>query len=247
MTHQVYQQRTVFPSFCASCVLLFVTCYTGNFSSLFHFLSNAFFCCIPNFLCLVYRNRLVHKIAMTQRIELLLCNVNFMIFLLNLFNTLSRGFESFHDTWVSFFREFGLLVPQVSLSSVTLRNLHLMADSSGTLCSSQIWCIFHFYLQSHTDYVCESLYCFISSGCRETLVDHVRNLSFSQESVGIYELVALRHLLFLGRMSFFKVDAIIALSSSKSGNLCCPVIDRDVTSSSLDLATSTSLIHSTLI
>ena len=38
-------------------------------------------------------------------------------------------------------------------------------------------------LQSHTDQIGESLYCFIGSGCTEILVDHVRNLSSSQESV----------------------------------------------------------------
>ena len=41
------------------------------------------------------------------------------------------------------------------------------------------------FCKSHTEQVCESLYCFVSSGCTEILVDHVSNLSSSKESVGI--------------------------------------------------------------
>ena len=66
-----------------------------------------------------------------------------------------------------------------------------------------------------------------------------------------FELVAPRHLLLFRKFDcvmkrFFKADAIIASSISKWRKLCCPVIDRDVTSSSIDLATSPSLIHSTV-
>ena len=59
------------------------------------------------------------------------------------------------------------------------------------------------------------------------------------------EHTTLRHLLFSGSVTAFsKADAIIVSRISKSGKLECLAIDRDVTSSSIDLAISTSLIQS---
>ena len=40
-------------------------------------------------------------------------------------------------------------------------------------------------LQTHSEKICESLYCFLISGCTERLINHARNLSSSKESVGI--------------------------------------------------------------
>ena len=51
-------------------------------------------------------------------------------------------------------------------------------------------------LQRHTDQLC-----FIGSGCTEVLIDHVRNLSSSQELVVFFERVAGRHLLSFGSVS----------------------------------------------
>ena len=47
--------------------------------------------------------------------------------------------------------------------------------------------------------------------------------------------------------SFFKTDAIIESSMSKSRKSCCLVIDRDVISSSIDFAISTSLNQSSRV
>ena len=64
----------------------------------------------------------------------------------------------------------------------------------------------------------------------------------------VFEHVALRHLLLFSkwlRLSrcFFIAHALIASSISTSGKLCSPVIDRDVISSTVDFAISTSLIQ----
>ena len=88
--------------------------------------------------------------------------------------------------------------------------------------------------------MCEFLHGFIRSGCTEIFGDHVRNLGSSKESSTLTLFRKIDCVL----MSFFKADAIIASSTSESGKLCCPVIDRDVTSSSIALATWISLIHS---
>ena len=49
------------------------------------------------------------------------------------------------------------------------------------------------------------------------------------------------------RESSFRADAIIASRKSKSRKLCCPIIDRELTRSSIDLAISTALIQSIVI
>ena len=59
--------------------------------------------CTRYFQRLVHKNRTVHKIAMTKRIEPLFSNVIFMISLPNLFNVLSGGFAGFNDACVSCF------------------------------------------------------------------------------------------------------------------------------------------------
>ena len=53
--------------------------------------------------CLEHKNRLLHKIVVTQRIKPLVSNVIFMIPLLSLFSALSGGFVGFNDACVSCF------------------------------------------------------------------------------------------------------------------------------------------------
>ena len=48
--------------------------------------------------CLEFRNRFVHKIVMSQRIDRLLSDVIFTISLLSLFDALSEGVVGFNDT-----------------------------------------------------------------------------------------------------------------------------------------------------
>ena len=91
---------------------------------------------------------------------------------------------------------------------------------------------------------CESLYCFISSSCTEILIDHVRNLSSSWESVGILSTLLFDTYSFPEVWLRFEEHLQCRRHHRIKHVIGCPVIDRDVTSSSIDLAISTSLIQS---
>ena len=96
----------------------------------FEILTHFVHCCcrIRNVHRLRHKNKFVHKIVMTQRIEPLSCNVVFMIFRWNPFQTLSRGLMSFYDACVLCFRDFvgpvGFAV-NFSLLELTFHRLQL--------------------------------------------------------------------------------------------------------------------------
>ena len=96
------QSELSFPLFCALSVtslllLTCVTCHAGNLSSFSHSLSTASFR-IQNFRCLEFRNGLLHKIVVSQRIKPFSAMKIIMISGPSRPNARPRGLVGYNDT-----------------------------------------------------------------------------------------------------------------------------------------------------